>query len=290
MWPENCQKQSNSCMQKLKLQEANNQKISRGIFKMESIERKIENYAVVFNVNLLRATLVEATEFRDLLDETISENRKDIIVNLAACEHLDSTFLGVLVSCYKRLKSQNRTLVIIEPIEQSSIFLTLNSIGKIFPLYTSVKVALEDIENKKLLEKELGELSGEKSRRHESPAENAAPVETSIFADSPLVQRQEEALNLEPSSPESINKPEPEVMHTAESTSEIQLNYALSDNVDNENVLKTDTIKINSLPQMPVLPIEESGEENFVQSTQTIIRPQKNFHSGRVEWEFGFSS
>jgi len=120
---------------------------------MDSIERKIENYAVVFNVNLLRATLNEAVEFKDYLAETILDTDKDIIVNLSACEHLDSTFLGVLVSGYKKLKSQNRSLVIIEPVDQSSIFLTLNSIGKIFPLYTSVKVALEDIENKKLIEK-----------------------------------------------------------------------------------------------------------------------------------------
>ena len=129
---------------------------------MESIERKIEKYAIVFNVNLIRATLNEAVEFKDYLAEAITDFDKDIIVNLSACEHLDSTFLGVLVSSYKRLKTQNRTLVIIEPIDQSSIFLTLNSIGKIFPLYTSVKVALEDIENKKLIEKEIHELSDEK--------------------------------------------------------------------------------------------------------------------------------
>ncbi len=128
---------------------------------MELIEKKIENYAVVFNVNLIRATLNEAVEFKDYLAETIQESEKDIIVNLSACEHLDSTFLGVLVSGYKKLKSQNRNLVIIEPIDQSSIFLTLNSIGKIFPLYTSVKVALDDIENKKLIEKEINELSSE---------------------------------------------------------------------------------------------------------------------------------
>ena len=130
---------------------------------MESIERKNENYAIVFNVNLIRATLNEASEFKDYLGEAISDTDKDIIVNLSACEHLDSTFLGVLVSSFKKLKSQNRSLVIIEPIDQSSIFLTLNSIGKIFPLYTSVKVALEDIENKRLIEKEINELSQEKS-------------------------------------------------------------------------------------------------------------------------------
>jgi len=130
---------------------------------MESIEQKIENYAVVFNVNLIRATLNEASEFKDLLTEVILDTEKDIIVNLSACEHLDSTFLGVLVSSYKKLKSQERNLVIIEPIDQSSIFLTLNSIGKIFPLYTSVKVALEDIENKRLIEKEINELGDEKA-------------------------------------------------------------------------------------------------------------------------------
>ena len=56
---------------------------------MESIERKIENYAVVFNVNLLRATLNEAVEFKDYLAETMLDTDKDIIVNLSACEHLD---------------------------------------------------------------------------------------------------------------------------------------------------------------------------------------------------------
>ncbi len=152
---------------------------------MESIERKIENYAVVFNVNLLRATLNEAVEFKDYLAETMLDTDKDIIVNLSACEHLDSTFLGVLVSGYKKLKSQNRSLVIIEPVDQSSIFLTLNSIGKIFPLYTSVKVALEDIENKKLIEKEIDELNHE-------PKKLSLNTETKPVVDSPIESVQEE--------------------------------------------------------------------------------------------------
>ncbi|MBK9097597.1 MAG: STAS domain-containing protein [bacterium] len=267
---------------------------------MESIERKIENYAVVFNVNLLRATLVEATEFRDLLEETIAENDKDIIVNLSACEHLDSTFLGVLVSSYKRLKSQNRTLVIIEPIEQSSIFLTLNSIGKIFPLYTSVKVALEDIENKKLIEKELNELGEAQSHRHERLSKTTVPVESNPFVESPLQQKQEEVQNFESNTNEIIDQPSTETIETTELISETSADFTLVESSEDEEVLKADTIKINSLPQKVLTPEqeletstfrqEEFNENNFVSETQEVIRPDKHFHTGKVEWEFGFSS
>jgi anti-sigma B factor antagonist len=164
---------------------------------MESIERKTENYAVVFNVNLLRATLNEATEFRDYLEEAILDTDKDIIVNLGSCEHLDSTFLGVLVSGYKRLKSQNRSLVIIEPVDQSSIFLTLNSIGKIFPLYSSVKVALEDIENKKLIEKEISELGDERVNTIAKPQKVPFKIASFPLVDSPKEIIEEETIQEE---------------------------------------------------------------------------------------------
>lgn len=268
---------------------------------MESIERKIETYAVVFNVNLVRATLIEATEFRDLLEETIAGNDKDIIVNLSACEHLDSTFLGVLVSSYKKLKGQNRTLVIIEPIEQSSIFLTLNSIGKIFPLYTSVKVALEDIENKKLLEKELSELSEENIYGREKQSKTPHPVEPQPLPDLPMVQRQEELQNFEPElTEETIEQTVPEVMNDSELISESQVDFNLTESNLNEEVLKTDTIKINTLPHEILEHVEETKiteyneeviqEDNFIPSTSEVTRPMRDFHTGKVEWEFGFSS
>ena len=136
---------------------------------MESIERKNEEYAVVLTVNLLRATLNEVSEIKDYLEDAISESDKDIVVNLSACDHLDSTFLGALVSYYKRLKTQNRTIVIIEPVEQSSIFITLNSIGKIFPLYTNVQAALDDIKSKKLVEKEIKDLKQEPGVSNDDP-------------------------------------------------------------------------------------------------------------------------
>ena len=158
---------------------------------MNLIEKQIEKFAVVFNVNLDRATLNEAIKFKEYLAEDVKDSNKDIIVNLSACEHLDSTFLGALVSTYKTLKKQNRTIALIEPANQSSILLTLNSIGKIFPLYKSVKVALADIENKKLIESEINELADEQLNEAEGLKPTASKNEIETVSIDPVIEYQE---------------------------------------------------------------------------------------------------
>jgi anti-sigma B factor antagonist len=261
---------------------------------MESIERKTENYAVVFNVNLLRATLNEATEFKDYLEEAILDTDKDIIVNLGACEHLDSTFLGVLVSGYKRLKIQNRSLVIIEPVDQSSIFLTLNSIGKIFPLYSSVKVALEDIENKKLLEKEINELGHEKAKPIEKSAK--APFKIASY---PLVDSPEETIPEEkiPDELDSANLSEIqeklETMPVAENIIIEENDLVLIENdapdkeSENPLVLKTDEV-ISEENTSRFNPDDLKVEETIVTKLDRANEDGR-FSSGTVKWEFGFS-
>ena len=256
---------------------------------MESIERLIENYAVVFNVNLIRATLNEAVEFKDYLAETIEDSDKDIIVNLSSCEHLDSTFLGVLVSGYKKLKSQNRNLVIIEPIDQSSIFLTLNSIGKIFPLYTSVKVALEDIENKKLIEKEIDELSHE-------PKKLSLNTETKPVVDSPIESVQEEEKEDEFMA-ETL--PDNEIQEIPEDTTILENNISeteelnLIEHNDNEVELENHS---NLNTEEPVVEnnISDSESNEMEESNTYTIRHQRateksHFGTDNVKWEFGLN-
>ena len=253
------------------------------------IERKNENYAVVFNVNLLRATLIEATEFRDLLEETVVQSDKDIIVNLSACEHLDSTFLGVLVSCYKRLKSQNRTLVLIEPVDQSSIFLTLNSIGKIFPLYTNVKVALEDIENKKLLEKEINELEDQTVRPVEKLSNVHDTMDTipeTISAISPV----SEETDLNDMVPESQELETATVFNESVSENNVSTENEFSLTEHNEYHEN----KEEKLLVMNDEAFEEKNDSEFAQKKNNqkshhIVISERKFNGGKVEWEFGFS-
>lgn len=258
---------------------------------MESIERKIENYAVVFNVNLVRATLNEASEFKDCLAESIADTDKDIIVNLSACEHLDSTFLGVLVSSYKKLKSQNRSLVIIEPIDQSSIFLTLNSIGKIFPLYTSVKVALEDIENKRILEKEINSIDEDKSE----PVVEAE--ETSMMNyQTESIKSESEEIGAELGTIPSVDIQEHEEVISPQETLEVEdSGFNLFEHIEPGNGIDNQTLQA----------VEEDPEEinnNFdtkvmtdsdVKEEETENEESEHESSpfgDNVKWEFGFSS
>jgi anti-anti-sigma factor len=58
---------------------------------------------VVEKVNLTRATLKEAEDFKKTLVRDIESGKKRIVVDLADCEFIDSTFLGALVVSLKKI-------------------------------------------------------------------------------------------------------------------------------------------------------------------------------------------
>ena len=248
---------------------------------MESIVKIIEKYAVVFNVNLLRATLNEASEFKDYLEETIRDTDKEIVVNLSNCEHLDSTFLGVLVNGYKRLKSKNRNLVIIEPIKQSSIFLTLNSIGKIFPLYTDVKSALEDIENKKLLELELVELESETEKSDEKFEDTSFTITEQEIEESVEGKNKLQTENLE-TKPETFNL-EPKPIEETNNIKQENFVMGATENLEKEKDLELISYRKVTEEFASFISYPENGSES------EIVEDVEPFRKGTVKWEFGFN-
>ncbi|GBD88847.1 anti-sigma-B factor antagonist [bacterium BMS3Abin03] len=60
---------------------------------------------VVEKVDLARASLNEAEEFKKILEEDIAKGYKKIIVDLSDCDFIDSTFLGTLVISLKKVTS-----------------------------------------------------------------------------------------------------------------------------------------------------------------------------------------
>lgn len=264
---------------------------------MESIDTRNEKYAVVFNVNLVRATLNEASEFKSYLDDAIASTDKDIIVNLSDCQHLDSTFLGLLVSSYKKLKGKNRNLVLIEPVDQSSVFLTLNSIGKIFPIYHDVRTALTDIENKRILENEINNLDNEVEIETEPEVE--APVINEVM-DEEVIELNEEAvvepINLQETIQLQPNDTEHEDIMTDNYEEENIQEEIVEEQVE-ELEMQMDTMEDNSeevLEEIEENPAElELVEEELQEEltlNQEIEYEDGDFRKGTVKWEFGFSS
>ena len=58
---------------------------------------------IVEIVNITRATLKEAEEFKQILLKDIELGWRKIVVDLTDCEFIDSTFLGALVVSLKRI-------------------------------------------------------------------------------------------------------------------------------------------------------------------------------------------
>lgn len=69
---------------------------------MEFFRENIDD-VILLTVNLKRATLVEAEEFKEVLVNEIQRGFKKIVVDLSTCEFIDSTFLGSLVVSLKKL-------------------------------------------------------------------------------------------------------------------------------------------------------------------------------------------
>ncbi len=68
---------------------------------------------LIETVNLTRATLKEAEEFKQILTQEINSGWKNTIVDLSDCEFIDSTFLGALVVSLKKVTALGGDLKLI---------------------------------------------------------------------------------------------------------------------------------------------------------------------------------
>ncbi|MCX6150869.1 MAG: STAS domain-containing protein [Ignavibacteriales bacterium] len=77
-------------------------------------------------VNLDRATLKEAEDFKKILVKDIEEGSRHLIVDLTQCEFIDSTFLGALVVSLKKVTALGGDLKLVgfQPAVHSMFELT----------------------------------------------------------------------------------------------------------------------------------------------------------------------
>ena len=97
---------------------------------------------LLVKVDLSRATINEALEFRNLINDEINGRRIKVIVDLSQCEFIDSTFIGALVVTYKKLLALNGRIVFVQPSELSLSVLTLVGALKFFRFFKTTSDAL----------------------------------------------------------------------------------------------------------------------------------------------------
>lgn len=117
---------------------------------METIHKTIQDGIVIEKVNLIRATLNEAYDIKEILNDDMFDYKK-IIVDLTSCDYVDSTFLGALVYSSRKMKESNGTIVLIISDNYFSKSIIFSEISTIFKVYYTLKDALASFteENKK---------------------------------------------------------------------------------------------------------------------------------------------
>ncbi len=109
----------------------------------EDYVRRFERDILIEKVNFVRATMKEATEFRDRVYESIAMKQYKIIIDLTTCEFIDSTFLGALVMILKRISEKGGELKLVVP--GSEAFEIMNTMGlyRVFNIYRTTADALK---------------------------------------------------------------------------------------------------------------------------------------------------
>jgi anti-sigma B factor antagonist/stage II sporulation protein AA (anti-sigma F factor antagonist) len=110
---------------------------------MEDISQEIRGDVLTNRVNLLRATINEATVLKDLLEEQVVFGHSELVVDLSQCTHLDSTFIGVLVVTQKKLLAKGGELKIVEPLDPARELFHLTGISKVFETFETSDEAVK---------------------------------------------------------------------------------------------------------------------------------------------------
>jgi len=92
---------------------------------MPILEEIIDDVVVII-INMERATLREADELRNLINEKVEAGYRKIIIDITAVEFIDSTFLGVIVGSIKKVTKLKGDLKLIgfKPAVRSMFELT----------------------------------------------------------------------------------------------------------------------------------------------------------------------
>jgi len=112
---------------------------------MDFIQDKHDDILVEV-VNLTRATLKEAEEFKLILTNDILTGWRKIIVDLSECEFIDSTFLGALVVSLKKVTGLGGDLRLVgfQPAVHSMFELT--RMYRVFESFKTKDEALKSFE------------------------------------------------------------------------------------------------------------------------------------------------
>jgi len=98
---------------------------------------------IVEVVNLQKATLKDAADFKKILFQDIETGWRKMIIDLTECEFIDSTFLGTIVITLKKITGLGGDLRLVGIQPEVKTMLQMTRMNRIFDIYETKEDALE---------------------------------------------------------------------------------------------------------------------------------------------------
>lgn len=98
----------------------------------------------ILKINLERATLREASSFKEFVEKSISEDGRNLIIDLNSCEFVDSSFFGVLVDGLKRMQSMGMKFYMVYDSTDKLPIFSATGLDKVFTVFTSIQDAINN--------------------------------------------------------------------------------------------------------------------------------------------------
>lgn len=98
----------------------------------------------ILKINLERATLREASSFKELVEKSISEDGRNLIIDLNSCEFVDSSFFGVLVGGLKRMQAMGMKFFIVYDSSDKLPIFSATGLDKVFTVFSSISDAINN--------------------------------------------------------------------------------------------------------------------------------------------------
>jgi len=109
----------------------------------EDFTKEVVGDVLIEKVNFSRATFKEAQEFKDRLVYDILMNNEKIIIDLSACEYIDSTFLGALVVILKKMAERSGEIKYVIPQPSALYLFKITGLYGVLNLYRNREEAIE---------------------------------------------------------------------------------------------------------------------------------------------------
>jgi len=77
---------------------------------------------------------VTAPELRTIVDELVTETRKEVVLELSALRLIDSSGVGVIVSLFKRIRANGGQVRIVGLRDQPRAIFRLLRLDRVFPV------------------------------------------------------------------------------------------------------------------------------------------------------------